>query len=163
VRNNYYGSENLSLIPGKIGGSVVQNIGAYGMEIKDILYSVEYIDIKDKKTHTIFNKDCQFSYRSSIFKTTLKNCFIFNVVFKLSLKEKYVLEYINLKNPNLKKIRNNILKIRKNKLPDPKQIGNAGSFFKNPIISKTKLNKIIKKYPTIPYFKTDNGYKIPTA
>jgi len=133
------------------------------MEIKDIVYSVDCINIKDKKRQILLNKDCDFQYRSSIFKTKLKDHFILNVVFKVSLKESYVLEYMSFKNPTLKKMRQHILKIRKSKLPNPKEIGNAGSFFKNPIISKTKLNKIIKKYPSVPYFKTDNGYKIPTA
>lgn len=169
--NNLWGAENLSGIPGSVGASPVQNIGAYGCEAADIVEEVRFFDTLDKTFKTVHGSDCMFGYRSSIFKTVLKNrCVISRVVFKLSTLPNPKLGYGTLQErvdamggATLTNIRNSVIEIRSEKLPDPKILGNGGSFFKNPIVSSDKFNTLREKYPNIPHYKTDDGYKIPAA
>ncbi len=142
VNNGYGGIENLSDIPGNVGASPVQNIGAYGMEAKDTIHEVHLVSFHDGSTKTIQNKDCEFVYRSSVFKSKLKNRFLVDsVTFKLSKNPTFITHYGSLQDElnkeeeiSLKTIRKTIIKIRESKLPSPTKIGNGGSFFKNPII-----------------------------
>jgi len=172
VENNWQGAENLSLIPGTVGATPVQNIGAYGVEAKDIIHSVEYVSLKNGEVYEIEQKDCKFEYRDSIFKNSLKNkTVVTNVIFKLNKKHQFNIDYKGItdelkqfKQINIQNIREAIIKVRNSKLPDVSKIGNAGSFFKNPIIDKNLLEKIKQKYPEIPNFKLENNkYKIPAA
>ena len=172
IENNYGGIENLSLIPGNVGAAPIQNIGAYGVELKDVFDSCRVLSRESNEIEH-FNKDkCEFNYRSSIFKSKEKNKYVilsirlklskephsFNLTYD-SLKERF-----NSKEINLSNISEEIIKIRKSKLPDPKKIGNCGSFFKNPIIESQKLEKLLRKYPKLPHHKSENGfYKIPAA
>ena len=172
IENNYGGIENLSLIPGNVGAAPIQNIGAYGVELKDVFDSCRVLSRESNEIEH-FNKDkCEFNYRSSIFKSKEKNKYVilsirlklskephsFNLTYD-SLKERF-----NSKEINLSNISEEIIKIRKSKLPDPKKIGNCGSFFKNPIIESQKLEKRLQKYPKLPHHKSENGfYKIPAA
>ena len=172
---NYGGIENLSLIPGNVGSAPIQNIGAYGVELKDVFQSCRAISI-DNKILKIFNKEqCNFTYRSSIFKEKLKNKYIISrVTFKLS-KINHVInsEYKPLKdllkikgnlNPTIQDISKLVIKIRTNKLPDPKKIGNCGSFFKNPIISNSKFKNLNEYFSSVPNYKiSENEVKIPAA
>ncbi len=170
VKNNYYGAENLSLIPGTVGAAPIQNIGAYGAEVKNIIESVEYFDIKTKEIKTINRTDCQFGYRSSIFKKNLKNKIVVTAVnFLLQKKSKLNISYGGLKKyfsdcePTLSSVRQTVIKVRNEKLPMPEKLGNSGSFFKNAIVDATKLNELQQLYPDMLFFEVDNGYKIPTA
>ena len=172
INHNLYGLENLSLIPGCVGAAPIQNIGAYGVELKDIFVSLEAINILNKEHITFSKKDCQFSYRDSIFKNKYKNQFIITKIrLKLSKEKTLNLKYkalqlavnkLKKQTLNCKDISQIIIKIRQSKLPNPKKIGNAGSFFKNPIVSKEKLDTLQKKYKEIPYFVTD-VIKIPAG
>lgn len=168
-----YGAENLSYIPGEVGASAVQNIGAYGKEAKDIILSVHTIDVKSGQERILTNQECEYSYRESIFKKELKNRYIITyVTYRLSKIASFYLDYGNVRNElesagfdvTLENVRNIIIKIRREKLPDPKELGNAGSFFMNPVVGKDKFNELIEKYPSIPYYKVgDDGMKIPAA
>ncbi len=171
VSKKYYGIENMALIPGTIGAAPIQNIGAYGSEIKDVLVSVTGIDLVTKETKTLTNADCEFDYRSSIFKTTLKGRFLIkSVLLRLSKKKKFHLNYRALKekfghkseeNISIEKVAEYIKRIRNEKLPDIKTLGNAGSFFKNPEISKLQLNELKEEFPKIISFSTTIGtYKV---
>ena len=172
IDNNYGGIENLSLIPGNVGAAPIQNIGAYGVELKDVFDSCRVLSI-DSNEIKIFNKDeCNFNYRSSVFKSEKKNKYvILSIRLKLTKEpHSYNLSYESLrerfndKDINLSNISREIIKIRESKLPDPKKIGNCGSFFKNPFIESEKLNILLEKYPKLPYHKGENGlYKIPAA
>jgi len=175
LAKNYGGIENLSLILGNVGSAPIQNIGAYGAKLKDVFHSCRAISIDNKIIKT-FNKDeCNFTYRSSIFKEKLKNKYVISrVTFRLS-KTNHVInsEYKPLKNllnergiitPTIQDISKLVIEIRTNKLPDPKKIGNCGSFFKNPIISNLKFKNLFKKFNTIPNYKiSKNEVKIPAA
>ena len=170
VEQKWYGIENLSLIPGSVGAAPIQNIGAYGTEIKNYIDKVNGINLVTTKNKTYDNKSCEFSYRDSIFKRDLKNIFfITSIEIKLYKTPKFNLNYKDLIGLNEKKIsilelRNKIIKIRNSKLPNPIKIGNAGSFFKNPIVTKDKFNLLRNKYSDIKYYKTENQkYKIPAA
>jgi len=172
IENNYGGIENLSLIPGNVGAAPIQNIGAYGVELKDVFDSCRVLSM-DSNEIKIFNKDeCNFNYRSSVFKSEKKNKYvILSIRLKLTKEpHSYNLSYESLrerfndKDINLSNISREIIKIRESKLPDPKKIGNCGSFFKNPFIDSEKLDILIEKYPKLPYHKGENGlYKIPAA
>lgn len=170
VEQKWYGIENLSLIPGSVGAAPIQNIGAYGTEIKNYIDKVNGINLVTTKNKTYDNKSCEFSYRDSVFKRDLKNIFfITSIEIKLYKTPKFNLNYKDLIGLDEKKIsilelRNKIIKIRNSKLPNPIKIGNAGSFFKNPIITKNKFDLLKKKYSDIKYYKTENQkYKIPAA
>lgn len=163
IDRNYGGIENLSLIPGNVGTTPIQNIGAYGIEIKDVFASCEAININSLETKEFKTVDCQFGYRESIFKKELKNQYIItSVVFKLT-KQKHKtnssygaieteLANNNISSPTIKDISNAVIAIRKSKLPDPKELGNSGSFFKNPIISYDKYKDLHKKHPEMPHY-----------
>jgi len=163
VEKKYWGAENLSFIPGTVGASPVQNIGAYGAEVQDIIFDVRAIN-KDTGVEKIFSyEDCQFDYRNSFFKKdTTQSWIITEVVYRLYKEEKQNLSYKPLKqifenqaHAQLDEIRKAIIKIRESKLPDPKQIGNAGSFFKNPIVDIDKINQLMQDFPQIPYYLVD--------
>lgn len=171
VENGWYGIENLSLIPGEVGASAVQNIGAYGVEAKDAITEVETVDLTDGKISTISNDECRYGYRSSIFKNDWKGRFaITHVTYRLSLTFSPVLEYGNLcaffpdeHQMTPEKLRKCIIGIRKQKLPDPEITGNAGSFFMNPVIPESQFNYLKSKYPQIPSYKAVNGVKVPAG
>lgn len=168
VENSYWGIENLSLIPGTVGAAPVQNIGAYGVELKDVFYSLNGIYLDDGKSQTFSKEESQFGYRSSLFKKELKNKFLItNIILRLSKRPALRLNYRELKKKfesreenkiTLREIRNSVIEIRKNKLPDPVELGNAGSFFKNPIISNNELINLQKHFKEIVYFKIDNKH-----
>ena len=167
IENNYCGIENLSLIPGNVGASPMQNIGAYGVEVKDVITKVEVVGLKDFTVKEFTNQECNFGYRTSIFKTSEKgNYFITSVTFRLSkrtnLNTSYgaidaELEKRNVKNPSIKDVSDAVIAIRKSKLPDPKEIGNSGSFFKNPVISEEEKNKILESYSNAPSYPQPDG------
>jgi len=172
VENNFGGVENLSLIPGNVGAAPIQNIGAYGVELKDVFYSCKGIMLDTLNEFEFTKSDCEFNYRSSIFKSTLKNKTIITSV-KLNLtksKHNFNIDYKELKENlldtelTIKNISDQVIQIRKSKLPDPKIFGNCGSFFKNPIINISRHESLINKFPDIPFFKIDNNnYKISAA
>ena len=164
VSQNYGGIENLSLIPGNVGTCPIQNIGAYGVEVKDTITKVEALEIATGKLHVFSNTDCDFGYRNSVFKNELKGKFIItSVSFKLSKKNHTLhdsygaiqteFEKRNIKKPTIKDISDVIIDIRNSKLPNPKEIGNSGSFFKNPVIDKKQFELLQKKYPTMPFYE----------
>ena len=166
VSKELSGIENLALIPGTVGASPVQNIGAYGMEVKDSITKVHTIEIKNKEVKIFSNKDCEFSYRNSIFKKEKENKFIITKVeFKLSKKSLNKTTYgaieDELKNLNLEAnpttIAEAVIKIRGRKLPDPKVLGNSGSFFKNPIIETTEFEALKKEFPDMVGYTISNS------
>ena len=173
LKNGLGGIENLSLIPGSVGAAPIQNIGAYGVEIKDVFVSCEVLDKRTMELENYMLDDCSFGYRDSIFKKN-KNLIITSLKLKLKIKNHNIIsDYVDIKKelirlnidkPTINDISNAVCKIRKAKLPDPKIIGNAGSFFKNPIINSEKLDRLKKKYKDVPAFKLkENKYKIPAA
>ena len=173
VKNGYAGLENLSLIPGTVGAAPVQNIGAYGAEIKDVFVSLNGIFI-EKGIRKSFTKDeCNFGYRSSIFKNTFMNkFFVSDVTMKLSKKGEVNLSYKALKDycdgrgvtkPTIANIRKFVVAIRQSKLPDPEVVGNAGSFFKNPFVDEDKYESLAAQYKSLIVYKSDEGYKIPAG
>ncbi|TMM28836.1 UDP-N-acetylmuramate dehydrogenase [Polaribacter aestuariivivens] len=175
IAENYGGIENLSLIPGNVGTCPIQNIGAYGVEVKDTITKVEAIEIETGKRITFSNEQCQFGYRNSIFKNELKGKVILTAVsFKLTKKNHQLntsygaieteLASKNITKPTLKNISDAVIAIRKSKLPDPKEIGNSGSFFKNPVISKEQFLELQKKHSNIPsYNVSENEIKVPAG
>ena len=171
VENGWYGAENLSLIPGETGAAAVQNIGAYGVEIKDLIRSVQTIDTVSGEDVWIDCENCRYSYRESIFKSELKGQkIVTGIRLRLSKKERYSLEYGNIKEKlqgatlSLKSVREAIIAIRNEKLPDPKEHGNAGSFFMNPPVEKGLFDKLKSQYPDAPGYPLENGMvKIPAA
>lgn len=172
VLHSYYGLENLSLIPGEVGASAVQNIGAYGVEVKDWIERVETIEIQTGQKRVFQNADCRYSYRSSIFKNEKKGeYFVAYVVFRLKKDFVPQLKYGTLKSlfnsenepTTAQQMRTAIIQIRQDKLPDPKYVGNAGSFFMNPIIEAHDFFLLQKEYPKMPYYEVGENYKIPAA
>ena len=174
VNNGMYGAENLSAIPGEVGAGAVQNIGAYGAEIKDIIYKVEAVETATGKIVEIMARDCQYAYRSSRFKGDWKNKYIItHVTYKLSRQFDPRLDYGNIRdelqkrniaNPTAVQLRQVITDIRNSKLPDPKVEGNAGSFFMNPIVGRSKFDALKAQYPTMPYYDVDaDNVKIPAG
>jgi len=175
VEKGYGGIENLSLIPGTMGAAPVQNIGAYGVEFKDVFNSLEAIDIKTGELRNFYFLELDFDYRYSIFKGELKDRFIItSVVIKLNKYPKLQLDYGQLKkeakeisgktNPDIADVRAAVIKIRESKLPNPDEIPNAGSFFKNPVVDKKTFRQLKDKYPQIAYYDLENNtYKIAAA
>ncbi len=164
-----YGLENLSLIPGTVGASVVQNIGAYGAEAGDFVYSVEYLCLNDFTVKIISGDKCKFAYRDSIFKKELKDkAIVLNVTYKLNKIAIVNAEYADIQSffesgeeLTAQKIRNAVVEIRNKKLPDPEIIGNAGSFFKNPIIDDKLFKQVLAKHPRLRFYDLKNGsYKL---
>ena len=173
VEKNLWGIENLALVPGTVGAAPMQNIGAYGVELKDSIVNVEAFDIETGEQRIFKNEECMFGYRDSVFKNVLKDkYFITAITLRLSKKENKKLEYRVLKDylaqnkieiKNSKDVANAVSAIRRSKLPDPKVIGNAGSFFKNVFVSPEKLSEMLQIYKEIPYFNEDGLIKIPSA
>jgi UDP-N-acetylmuramate dehydrogenase len=175
IANNFAGVENLSLIPGCTGASPMQNIGAYGVEIKEVFHSLEAYHLQDKKTITFSNNDCQFGYRDSVFKHQYKDQFaITHVTFRLRkdpiFNTKYgaveqELEKMGVKELTIKAVSDAVIRIRQSKLPDPNVIGNAGSFFKNPIIGKDQYESLKEQFTEIPGYenKEKATVKIPAG
>lgn len=173
VANEWYGAENLSLIPGEVGASAVQNIGAYGVEVKDLIVAVEAMDVTNGELRRFTNEKCRYAYRDSIFKNELKGQYIVtHVTYRLSKVPVYHLDYGNIRAElereacalTLENIRRVIVRIRKEKLPDPKEKGNAGSFFMNPYLYKEQFKHLQNMCPDIPYYPVvDNKVKVPAA
>ena len=173
LEKGFFGLENLSLIPGSVGAAPMQNIGAYGEEIKNWCTEVKALNLKTGELETFTNEACEFGYRESIFKRKLKNqYFIYEVHFKLDKKRavncnygdiKKVLVDKGIENPTPKDVSNAVIEIRSSKLPNPSELGNAGSFFKNPVISIPEFNKLQLAYPEIPNYPDVNGIKIPAG
>ncbi len=169
VGKNFGGIENLSLIPGTAGAAPMQNIGAYGQEVKEVFYSLNGIQIDDLKERTFYKEDCKFGYRDRIFKSELKEKFIItSVTLRLDKNPNVNLSYdsvkneidkMNLKNISIRDVSKVVCEIRKRKLPNPAEIGNAGSFFKNPVVDKEKFLEIQKDYPDVVGYSLDNGSK----
>lgn len=165
IAHNYQGVENLSLIPGSVGASPMQNIGAYGIEIKDIFYQLEAYEISTGQIHTFSLEDCEFGYRTSVFKTSLKDKYIIlNVTYRLRKHPVYnvsygaiqqELEQMGIAELSAKAISDAVIAIRSSKLPNPAEIGNAGSFFKNPVIPISLFEQIQQNYPEIVSYAID--------
>jgi UDP-N-acetylmuramate dehydrogenase len=158
INMDYGGIENLSLIPGTVGATPVQNIGAYGVEVKDTIQKVKAISVTNGKIREFTNEECRFGYRDSIFKNELKDKYLITSVFyRLAINPQFDISYGSLREEakksgslSLKTVRQAVINIRRNKLPDPLQIGNAGSFYKNPVISIGEAQKLKEKFPDIP-------------
>lgn len=172
VQNQYYGMENLSLIPGEVGAAPVQNIGAYGVEAKDLITKVECVELSSGNKKIFSNKDCEFSYRGSVFKRALKGKYIVtHVHFNLQVSSELSINYGSLALEvekqgalNLTNVRKAIIAVREAKLPDPKNLGNAGSFFMNPVIGVEQFKSIQKDYPGVPhYLLSESAVKIPAG
>ncbi|HWJ26001.1 MAG TPA: UDP-N-acetylmuramate dehydrogenase [Flavisolibacter sp.] len=174
VNKGYAGIENLSLIPGNIGASPMQNIGAYGVEIKDVFHELTAYHIHEHSIHTFGLKDCAFGYRESVFKGKYRNQFvILDVTYRLNKKPLFntsygainqELEHMGVKELSIQAISQAVINIRTSKLPDPGQIGNAGSFFKNPIIEQQLFHQIKEAHPSVPSFPVDEQHiKLPAG
>ncbi|WP_396182820.1 UDP-N-acetylmuramate dehydrogenase [Flavobacterium sp.] len=175
IGQNFGGLENLSLIPGNVGTTPIQNIGAYGVEIKDTFVLCEAIHIETQELMIFTNEKCKFGYRESIFKNEVKDEFIItSLVFKLTKKNHKLntsygaieteLEKQHITNPTLKDVSNAVISIRQSKLPDPKELGNSGSFFKNPIVLKSDFELIQQKFPTMPFYEvSETEVKVPAG
>lgn len=174
IDKGYAGVENLSLIPGTVGAAPIQNIGAYGVEVKQLIATVHFWKISTQSYEILTNEDCQFAYRNSIFKNELKSDFIITeVVFKLNKNAQVNTTYGNIKeellkmgieHPNIKEVSNAVINIRSSKLPDPKVVGNAGSFFKNPEVPNAVYHQLQLDFPNIPGYKVGEKItKIPAA
>lgn len=170
IENNWAGVENLSLIPGNIGASPMQNIGAYGVEIKDVFYSLEAFHLKDKVIVTFSPADCEFGYRESVFKNKYKGQFaILNVTYRLCKVPHFntsygaiekELERMDVASLSIKAISEAVIHIRSSKLPDPRQIGNAGSFFKNPEVKVAEYLRLKRDFPDLVAYAVKKGYKL---
>jgi len=173
VEKDWWGMENLALIPGTVGASPIQNIGAYGVEVKDTIEEIEAYEISTSMKRVFKKEECNFGYRESIFKQELKNkYFIASIIFKLSKNKKIqntykvLAEYIEENKLQINKPKDMasvVISIRQSKLPDPKILGNCGSFFKNVFVDLKKLEEIKKTHPDVPFFTEEDKIKIPTA
>ncbi len=163
------GLENLSYIPGEVGASAVQNVGAYGVEAKDVIESVRTVCVSDGSERVFTNDECKYGYRDSIFKNELRGQYIvMHVTYRLNKHLESKLDYGNLRsetgdNPSVMDIREAVIRIRKQKLPEVSELGSAGSFFKNPIVLRAQYEAIAKQYEKVPHFEQDGGIKIPAA
>ncbi len=175
IDQNFGGLENMSLIPGNVGTTPVQNIGAYGTEIKDTFVSCEAMHINTQTMKTFTKDACHFGYRESVFKQEAKDQYVItSVVFKLTKRNHKIntsygditaeLAKNNIATPNLKDVSNAVIAIRQSKLPDPKELGNSGSFFKNPVISKSQFEKVQKNFPDVKFFEVSpSEVKVPAG
>lgn len=176
VDKGWGGVENLSLIPGEVGASAVQNIGAYGAEAKDVIVSVEAVSLKDGVSRVFTNSECEYSYRQSVFKNALKGQYaITYVTYCLKKHPVLKIEYGNLRQffaadkqaslelLTVQDVRQAIIDVRNSKLPDPKILGNAGSFFMNPVVSRDKFHEVQAQYPNMPFYEVEGGVKIPAG
>ena len=171
--HGYYGLENMSLIPGTLGAAPMQNIGAYGVEFKDVCLQVDALELATGKQKSFTYTECEFGYRESVFKRALKDkYFIYQVHLKLSrnspIKASYgniqdVLKAKGIEQPNHRDISNAVIEIRSSKLPNPAQLGNAGSFFKNPVVEKSQVEALLKEFPNAPNFPDGDKVKIPAG
>ena len=171
INNGWAGMENLSLIPGTVGAAPIQNIGAYGVELKDIFFGLEAYHIKEEKLHQFSLNDCAFGYRDSIFKRSLKGeLVITQVIFRLNKIPEYKITYgaieqelekMNIKELSIQAISQAVCRIRSSKLPDPAVMGNAGSFFKNPAVPENKYSELKEIFPgLVGYHQMDGSYKL---
>lgn len=171
LEHDFGGLENLSLIPGNVGTAPMQNIGAYGVEVKDYIVEVQTLELETGNERIFTNEECHFGYRESIFKNELRGQYVLvAVTFKLTKQNhqlhvdygaiKTELDSEQIINPTIQDISRAVIKIRESKLPDPSQIGNSGSFFKNPVISNDEFAEIEKNHPQIAHYKTDSGIKL---
>ncbi len=166
VEQNLGGIENLSLIPGNVGATPIQNIGAYGVEIREVIEKVETISIESGESRIFLNHECNFGYRDSIFKNELKNKYIVtHVTYRLNREHKFITGYGNLEaelnnypETTIRNIRKAVIAIRRKKLPDPEEMGNAGSFFKNPIVKKEQADTLKKHYPKMPAYPLEESF-----
>ena len=168
LENGFFGIENLSLIPGSVGASPMQNIGAYGVEIKDVFHSLQAFHIATGEVHSFSAEDCEFGYRESVFKRKLKGQYIIlSVQYRLSKNAEVntsygiieqELEKMGIKNPTPKNVSDAVIAIRQSKLPDPKKIGNSGSFFKNPIVANTIFKDIQANHPDMPNYPAGENH-----
>lgn len=175
IEKGYGGLENLSLIPGNVGTAPVQNIGAYGVELKDSFESCEAMRIQTLEVETFSAEQCEFDYRNSVFKNKLKNEYIITSVnFRLSKRNHQLstsygaiqaeLDKHNIEKPTIKNVSDAVISIRQQKLPDPRELGNSGSFFKNPVIKETEFKKLQKQFPEMPFYALHaNQIKIPAG
>lgn len=170
IEKNHAGIENLSLIPGNVGAAPMQNIGAYGVELKDVFHSLEAVEMSTGNVHSFSNSDCQFGYRESVFKRKLKGQFIISsVTLKLSkqpnINTSYgaieaELERLGVSEPSIQDVSKAVINIRQSKLPDPKKLGNSGSFFKNPVIPTSQYEELKRKHPDIPGYSAGEETKL---
>ena len=174
IERNFGGIENLSLIPGTVGAAPIQNIGAYGVELKDTFFNLTAIDLITGEQKIFSNADCKFGYRNSVFKQELKGkYFIYEITFRLEkyreVNVKYgaiqnVLKEKGIEHPEIKNVSDAVIEIRKSKLPDPEILGNAGSFFKNPEIEIARFDELKKEFPNLPGYPTENNLiKVPAG
>jgi UDP-N-acetylmuramate dehydrogenase len=169
VEKSYGGIENMSLIPGSVGASPMQNIGAYGVEIKNVFDHLFAYHIETGETHRFSLEECHFGYRESVFKRALKNQYVITeVCFRLEKNRKVNTTYgaieqelqkMGISSPSIKDVSNAVVAIRQSKLPNPIELGNAGSFFKNPVVEESQANTILEKYPEAPVYPAENGKK----
>lgn len=175
LENDFGGVENLALIPGNVGTAPVQNIGAYGVEIKDVMYSCKAMNVQTGEIKTFTNAECEFQYRESIFKTSQKGKYIITAVtFRLTKNQHQIrtqygaintfLQNEGIENPSLKDVARAVISIRQSKLPDPKILGNSGSFFKNPVVEKSFYEELLKENPQMPHYEVSSSeVKIPAG
>lgn len=175
LEQGYGGLENMSLIPGNTGTAPIQNIGAYGVELKDSFVSCEAMEVANQKVKVFNKSDCQFGYRDSFFKNEGKGKYIITaVILKLSKRNHKLntgygsidgeLQKMGIEKPSILDVSKAVISIRRSKLPDPKELGNSGSFFKNPIVDKAGFNLFISAHPNAPFYKvTDGSFKIPAG
>lgn len=178
TKQGWYGLENLALIPGLVGASPIQNIGAYGTQIEDVLIGVDSFDLTNRTHHYFDKQDCGFAYRQSEFKNNLKHHLITAIYIKLHKNQNLIntsygdlaqvsysfAQKDHLNTPTPKHVMQAVITIRQSKLPDPAVLPNCGSFFQNPIISKEQFNALIQTYPTLPSYKVDDSYvKVPAG
>jgi UDP-N-acetylmuramate dehydrogenase len=173
VRKGWGGVENLSLIPGSVGAAPIQNIGAYGVELEQVFESLEALDVRTGEPKRFTKQECNFGYRDSIFKNELKGKFVItSVMLRLQKSPKTNISYHALSDklaekgitkPSIRDVSNAVIEIRKSKLPDPAKIGNTGSFFKNPVITKDRFQILQEKYAEIPHYPVGDDIKIPAA
>jgi len=174
IEKGYAGIENMSLIPGRVGAAPMQNIGAYGVELKDVFESLEAWNIEKQQIETFNLEQCQFGYRESVFKKSAKNKFlIISVNIRLQKEARVNVSYgaientlkeMGIENPSIKDVSDAVIAIRSSKLPNPAEIGNAGSFFKNPIVPHTEVERLLKTNPQMPFYKmTETESKIPAG
>lgn len=169
IENGFGGIENLSLIPGSVGASPMQNIGAYGVEIKDVFDHLFAYHIETGETHRFSLEECKFGYRESVFKRALKNQYVITeVCFRLEKNRKVNTTYgaieqelqkLGISSPTIRDVSNAVVAIRQSKLPNPAELGNAGSFFKNPVVNENVANAILEKYPSAPVYPAEGGKK----
>jgi len=173
VDNGWGGIENLSLIPGSVGAAPIQNIGAYGCELEQVLLRVHYVDLETGEVEIVEKEECEFGYRDSIFKNELKGkAFIFRVEIELTKEHVLNTKYGDIKkklkefgseSPSIADVSKAIIEIRQSKLPDPKELGNSGSFFKNPVIPTEDFWELEKEHPDVRHFNVPDGVKIPAG